>query len=166
MNSTRSCCFMATVAAATLLPSSLVGRVWAQAVTDVPPRAGGSSWEGGPAIVMGGAIAVALLLITVLLVKILDLRRKRETEAVHLQAQVADALLREQGLFRLAITPTAHVPLGRGSPAVIELAGQVPSEAELRAVLRVVQQEALRVRPDVRIDSRIGIVPAMDRRVA
>ena len=157
---------MATVATATLLPTFLVGRGWAQTAAEPLPPAGRASWEGGSTIVAGGAIAIAMLLITVILVKMFDLKRKREAEAVHLQAQVADALLREQGLFRLAITPTAHVPLWRGSPALVELAGQVPSEAELRAVLRVAQQEASRVRPDVRIESRIGVVPVMDRRVA
>lgn len=166
MNSTHARGLMATVATATLLPAVLVGRGWAQGVAQPLPPAGGSSWEGGSTIAAGAAIAVAMLLITVMLVKMFDLKRKREAEAVHLQAQVADALLREQSLFRLAITPTARVPLWGGSPAVIELAGQVPSEAELRAVLRVVQQEASRVRADVRIESRIGVVPVMGRRVA
>jgi len=165
MNSTHSRGFMATVAMATLLPTFLVRRGWAQTAAEPLPPAGRSSWDGST-IVAGAAIAIAMLLITVILVKMFDLKRKRETEAVHLQAQVADALLREQGLFRLAITPTARVPLWRGSPAVVELAGQVPSEAELRAVLRVAQQEASRVRPDVRIESRIGVVPVVGRRVA
>lgn len=152
--------------AATAILGSLspVGYAWAQGAATAPPPAG-SSWSGS-AIVAGGAIVAVLLLVTVLLVKMFDLRRKREMQAVHLQAQVADALLRDPVLFRLPITPTAHVPLWRGTPAVVELAGQVSSEAELRAALRLVQQEAMRVRADVRFESRIGIVPALAHRVA
>src|SRR5262245_53110054 len=117
------------------MSSALAGLVWAQGAVNAPPSPGSPSWGGGSAIFAGGAIVAALILITVLLVKTFDLKRQREAEAVHLQAQVADALLRDPALFRLPVTPTAHVPLWRGSPAVVELAGQVSSEAELRAVL-------------------------------
>ncbi len=154
---------MVTAAPAALLLPWLVERGWAQATS---PPAGGGSTDGGTALLVGGAIVVVLLLVTGFMVKMFDLKRQRETEAVHVQAQVADALLRDPMLLRLPITPTAHVPLWRGTPAVVELAGQVPSEEELRAVLRAVQEEALRLRPDVRIESRIGVVPTMAQRVA
>jgi hypothetical protein len=163
VKSRHSHCLMIAAAPATQLLPWLVERGWAQTAT---PPAGGSSTDGGTALLVGGAIVVILLLVTGFIVKMFDLRRQRETEAVHLQAQVADALLRDPTLFRLPITPTAHVPLWRGTPAVIELAGQVPSEEELHAVLRAVQEEALRLRSDVRIESRIGVVPNMAQRVA
>ncbi|HEU5321269.1 MAG TPA: hypothetical protein VFX28_10725, partial [Methylomirabilota bacterium] len=55
------------------------------------------------------ALIIGLLLIVGVLVKVYDLRRRREADAVHLQAQVSDALLRDESLLGLAVTPTAHV---------------------------------------------------------
>ena len=59
-------------------------------------------------------LVIAMLLIIGALVKILDLKRKREGEAVVVQAQISDAVLRDPTLFSLPITPTAHVPLWKG----------------------------------------------------
>jgi hypothetical protein len=160
----RASCLIVTAAGLAVLPLPwLAERVWAQAAV---PRAGDGSTDGGSALLVGGAIVVALLVVTGFLVKMFDLKRRRETEAVHLQAQVADALLRDPILFRLPITPTARVPLWRGTPAVIELAGQVPSEEQRSSVLRTVQEEALRLRSDVQIESRIAVVPAVAHRAA
>jgi hypothetical protein len=116
------------------------------------------------------AVIVGLVIISVLilavLVKMWDLKRKREGEAVIVQSQISDALLREPALFSLAVTPTAHVPLWKGSPVTVEVAGQVPSEDLRDAALRAVEREASRLRSDVRIESRIGVVPTMARRSA
>ena len=64
---------------------------------------------------MGPMASVIVLLLGLLVlvgvgVKLYDLKRKREAEGVHVQAQVSDALLRDPSLFGLAVTPTAHVP--------------------------------------------------------
>src|SRR5262245_40395268 len=111
------------------------------------------------ALVIGSI--VILVLVLGVLVKLWDLKRKRETEAVIVQSQISDALLREPALFSLAITPTANVPLWKGSPVTVEVAGQVPSDDLRQAALRVVEREASRLRSDVQIESRIGVVPAM-----
>jgi hypothetical protein len=76
-------------------------------------------------------LVVGLLLVFGALVKLLDLKRKRESEAVVVQAQVSE-----------------------------------PSEEVREAVLRLVDQEARRLRPDVTIESRLGVVPAMTHHVA
>jgi len=116
------------------------------------------------------AVIVGLVIISVLilaaLVKMWDLKRKREGEAVVVQSQISDALLREPALFSLAVTPTAHVPLWKGSPVTVEVAGQVPSEDLRDAALRAIEREASRLRYDVRIESRIGVVPTMARKSA
>ena len=116
------------------------------------------------------AVIISLVIISVLilgvLVKIWDLKRKRENEAVIVQSQISDALLREPALFSLAITPTARVPLWRGSPVTVEVAGQVPSDDLREAALRTIEREASRLRSDLRIESRIGVVPTMARRSA
>jgi hypothetical protein len=158
-----------------LFLAALVGPVtlaWAQAVPPpAPPSASTSSPPAGEASSAAGATAVVVVIVGLLVlvgvaVKVYDLKRKRESEAVHLQAQVSDALLREQALFGLPITPTAHVPMWKGSPATIELSGQVPTQEARETALRIVRSEALRVRPDVEIDERLAVVPSMAQRIA
>lgn len=127
------------------------------------PSTGGAAGEGGLAILF---LLVALFVIVGVAVKLVDLKRKRESEAVHLQAQVSDALLREASLFGLPITPNAHVPFWRGTPATLEVAGQVPTPDLHAAVMRVVEEEASRIRPDVRIVDRLGVVPTAAMRAA
>jgi hypothetical protein len=139
-------------------------RAWAQAPpSPITPPAGGAASSGGGA----GTAAVVLLVLALLVivgvgVKIYDLKRKREAEAVHLQAQISDALLREKLLFGLPITPTARVPIWKGS-ATIEVAGQVPSPQERDTALRIIRAEAARIRSDFQIEDRLAVVP---RRVA
>jgi len=127
------------------------------------PTTGTSASGGGLAIFL---VLVALFVIVGVAVKLVDLKRKRESEAVHLQAQISDALLREASLFGLPITPSAHVPFWRGTPATVEVAGQVPTPELHRAVMRVVQDEALRIRSDVQIVDRIGVAAAAGVRAA
>jgi hypothetical protein len=99
------------------------------------------------------AVVAALLILVGIGVKMFDLKRKREAEAVQLQAQLADALLREGDL---SITPTAHVPLWAGGPVTVEVSGPVPSSPEGReAALQLVEREAARIRPDVRVVDRL-----------
>jgi len=119
---------------------------------------------GGPTMALVIGVIVTLLVILGVLVKMWDLTRKRESEAVIVQSQISDALLQEPALFSLAITPTAHVPLWKGSPVTVEVAGQVPSDDLRQAALRVIEREASRLRSDVQVESRIGVVPAMAER--
>ena len=115
------------------------------------------------------AVIVTLLGVLVVLgafIKFLDLKRKREGEAVVVQARISDAILRDARLFSLPITPTAHVPLWKGTPVTVEVAGQVPSDDLREVVLRLVQQEASQLAAEVLVESRIGVVPSMVRRSA
>lgn len=99
------------------------------------------------------AVVAGLLIIVGIGMKMFDLKRKREAEAVQLQAQLSDALLREGGL---TITPTAHIPLWAGGPVTVELSGPAPTSPEGReAALQLVEREAARIRPDVRVIDRI-----------
>lgn len=137
--------------------------VWAQttpAPPAAPPAAGGGDAINAVTIIV---IVGVLLLALGVTVKLFDLRRKREDEAVQLQAQVSDALLRDAELFRVPLTPTARVPFWSGSPATIEVAGQVPTPATKDAVLRIVRSEATRIRPDVHIEDRVAVVPTAER---
>ena len=164
---------LVTLLAIVLIPLA----VWAQApppsapMTPAPSAAPSSDATSAAAGSGAGAIAVfgvivALLVVVGIGVKLYDLRRKREAEAVHLQAQVSDALLREQSLFGLPITPTARVPTWKGTPAVIEVAGQVPSPEMRDSALRIIRSEAIRIRPDFEIEDRLAVVPTMAARAA
>lgn len=104
-------------------------------------------------------VIVAALLIIGVGVKLYDLRRRRESEAVHLQAQISDALMREQLPFGVPIIAMARSSLWRGSPATIEVAGQVPSLQARETALRIVRAAAGRIRSDFQIEDHIAVVP-------
>jgi hypothetical protein len=105
-------------------------------------------------------VVATMLLVVVLLgvaVKLYDLKRKREEEAVAAQARVSDALLMDSTLAGLPLTPTAHLPLWKGSPLVVEIKGAVP-RAELRdAAVDLAKREMGRSRSDFRIEDHIAV---------
>jgi hypothetical protein len=136
------------------------GLVGAQTATPAPatppaatPAPGADAGGGGVATAV--VLIVALLVVVGVAVKLFDLKRKREAEGVHVQSQIADALLREEALFGLPITPTAHVPFLKGSPVTVVVDGEVPDAETREAVLRIVRREAESIRPDVRIEDRL-----------
>ena len=119
---------------------------------------------------MGSFATVLVLLIGLLViigaaVKIYDVKRKREIEAVHLQAQVSDALLRDASLYSLAVTPTASVPWS-GTPARLDILGRVPDPQQRDHVLRLAEREAQRIRPDVVVVDRLRVEEPTVARVA
>ena len=142
---------------------------WAQGV--VGPQATGNPSSGATesgamttAVVVASLLAVLVVLGA--LIKMMDLKRKRESEAVVIQARISDAVLRDPRLFSLPITPTAHVPLWKGTPVTVEVAGQVPSEDLRQAALNLIEREASQLGSEVRVESRVGVVPTMARRSA
>jgi hypothetical protein len=148
---------------ALVLTGALALPVWAQ-TAPVPPVSPSAPAAGGSASALSVIAVIAVLLLALAVtVKLFDLRRKRESEAVQLQAQVSDALLRDPALFNLPITPTAQVPFWSGSPATIEIAGQVPDPETRARVIRMATQEAERIRPDVKIEDRLAVVATMVR---
>ena len=106
----------------------------------------------------GFLVVLGLLLLVGVAVKLYDWKRKRDAEAVHLQAQVSDALMRDAGLAGLLLTPTAQM---RGGQATVEISGEVPDDSARETALRIARQEAARIRPDVEIIDRISVRGAM-----
>jgi hypothetical protein len=107
-------------------------------------------------------IVVATMLILVVLlgiaVKLYDLKRKREEEAVAAQARISDALLMDASLSGLPLTPTAHVPLWSGTPLTLEITGSVPRSELREAAVGVATREMARARDDFRIEDHISVV--------
>src|SRR5262245_60466694 len=136
-------------------------RAWAQNASNTPaPSPATTPGEGGGGTAIAAVIVVAGLLVVIgLAVKLFDLKRKRESEAVQLQAQLSDTLLREPSLAGLPMTPTVHVPMWTGTPATIDVTGQVPTPELKDLALRLVSDEASRIRSDIKIVDRLSIVP-------
>lgn len=104
------------------------------------------------------AAFVIVAIVFGVVVKLLDVKRRREGVAIVVQAHVSDALLRQPDLLSMRVTPTAHVPLLKRAPVTLELVGEVPSEELRGAVVRLVEEETSRLRPDVHVHSRIAVV--------
>ena len=143
------------VAGASRLPSAFAQGMPAPGPGGTPPPADG----GGSLLIPGIILVVALLGGLILAVTLMDLRRKRRAQAVAIEGQIADALMREPRLAGAVLTAVAHVPLqGRAAPTV-ELRGDV-EYPELREIaVRIVRQELLRYHPDAVVEDRIFVSP-------
>src|SRR5215471_3779432 len=142
---------------------------WAQSVVSTPAPGGATSDATQSGAVTTAVVVASLLAVLVVLgalIKMLDLKRKRDSEAVVVQARISDAVLRDPRLFSLPITPTAHVPLWKGTPVTVDVAGQVPSDDLRDAAVGLIEREAAQMGSEVRVESRIGVVPTMARRSA
>lgn len=148
---------------AQMAPSPATSTPPPSTATSAAAPAAGPAASGTNAFVAAAIILVGLLVVLGVAVKFFDLRRRREADAVHLQAQISDALLRDATLFGMPITPTARAPLWKGSPATIEVSGQVPSPELRDVVMRIVREEAARIRPDFVIEDHLVIEPTAAR---
>lgn len=130
----------------------------------LPPGRAPEVTDGTGAMLIA-AVVIVLLIAVGVMVKFYDLRRKREDEAVALQARISDALMSEPALAAFPLAPTVRIPL-RGSPATIEIVGSVPRSELRQAAVDLVVREAARSCKSYRVDSRIAIDPMMMRRAA
>lgn len=112
------------------------------------------------------AALVVLLAAMIAVGKVYDLSRKREARARLLEARISDSLLADPLLSRLPVVPTVSIPLWRGSPVLIAMAGSVPRSQLRHAVLQVALREAMRSARSYRLEDRIMIEPATARRAA
>jgi hypothetical protein len=105
---------------------------------------------------------ILLLAFGVACLELRGLQRKREEEAVQLETQIGDALLRDRILARLPIAPTVYIPLRRRAGATVELHGQVPTVELRQAALSVADREtsrflnAYRIQDHIQIRTRVG----------
>jgi hypothetical protein len=121
------------------------------------PSSGGGDVFGLAALL--GVVATFVILIVVL-AKLLDLKRRRgENEAMVIQSQVSDALLRDGRSAEFVVTPSVRVPHWSGTPVTLDLAGRVPTAELHEAVLGIATSEAARLRSDVVVEDRMVEVP-------
>ena len=117
-----------------------------------------ADWGGAAALV---AAVVVMLLVIVVGVKLYDAKRKREGEALTVQARISDALLRD--FVTLPITAVASGTAWRRSPLVLTIRGSVPTPELRDAVMRLVGQELSRHHPAVRAEDRLVVDPLVGR---
>jgi len=153
------------------LPLGFVPRVASAQTTNPPatlppvlPSAGVPSPDAGG----GGVLAFVLLMAVVIAVfeamaKVVDFRRKREEETVELQARISDVLLADRAFVGCIVLPTVHIPFWGGSPATIEMSGEVPSSRLEQRALALAAQVASKIRSDVSIVNRMAVVPSSCR---
>jgi hypothetical protein len=106
-------------------------------------------------------LVVLLLAGLIAAVALMDLRRKRRAQAVAIEGQIADALMREPRLSGAIVTAVARMPLQGGAAPTVEVRGEV-EYAELREIaVRIVRQELLRYHPDAVVEDRIFVSPPL-----
>jgi hypothetical protein len=117
------------------------------------------SWSW-PAIGLAIGIVAGAGVVTAVGVLLLEAQRRRGRRASAFQDGLAEPVVRELGATGVSVVPTVRIPLLRAAtrPAVIQLAGQVPSRELRDRVVRIVEREAKQL-CYFRIEDRIRIVP-------
>jgi hypothetical protein len=152
--------------ALTLSSWIVTGLAWAQtaapspaipAIPTAPSPSAGATGAGGGVVLVG--VLIALFVIIGVAVKMYDWKRKRDEEAMYLQARIADALLLDASLAALPVAATVHAPFARRSPVRIEVTGQVPAPTLREAVLNIVNAEASRSGLEFTVEEHLTVRP-------
>lgn len=121
--------------------------------------------EGTGFISLVAAGFVVLLAIAVI-GRLLDLRRRREDEALGLQSRVSDALMLEPGLSGLAVTANMHVPLWPRTPPTLELVGRVPTPDQHELASKVALRTLADRADQVQLEDKVWVDPVMREHAA
>jgi hypothetical protein len=113
-------------------------------------------------VAIGGLVLMSLLVVWG--VRILARKERHEEVASQLGVDLASALAREPRLRGAAILPVVTIPIA-GRPSV-EVTGRVTSEGTRDLALELVERDATRARPGIRVVDRLEIVPASSSRTA
>jgi hypothetical protein len=138
---------------------SLPTRALAQGLPAPGPGNAMPAPDGGSLIAPAIVLGIALLGALILGVAIMDLRRKRQVQAVAIEGQIADALMREPRLARAVITTTVTLPLTSRTGPTAEVRGEVEYHEQRETALRIVRQELLRYHPEGIVEDRIFVSP-------
>lgn len=107
------------------------------------------------------AVGFTVLLAIGVVGRLLDLRRRREDEALGLQSRVSDALMLEPGLAGLAVTASMHVPLWPRKPPTLEIVGRVPTPDQHELASRVAMRTLAERAAEVQVEDRVWVDPVM-----
>jgi hypothetical protein len=130
----------------------------------VPAANGAGGGASGLFVFLG--VMVVLFAVVAVIVKMMDRRRKRNEEAVQLQARIADAMLLDPMLGKLALTASVTAPLS-GSPLAVEVHGEAPSPEIRDEALRLVIREATASALPFHVQDRVTVgTPGAARRAA
>jgi len=114
---------------------------------------------------LAAGVLVGVVSVSVAGILLLEAQRRRDERASAFQDVLTEPITRELGRAGVSVLPTVYIPIWKAAtrPAVIQLAGQVPSPAIRDRVIHLVEREALRLRY-FRIEDRIRIdEPAAER---
>jgi hypothetical protein len=112
------------------------------------------------------AFGIVVLLAIGIIGRLLDLRRRREDEALGLQSRVSDALMLEPGLAGLAVTASMHVPLWPRKAPKLEIAGRVPTPDQHELASRVAMRTLADRAAQVEIEDKVWVDPVMREHAA
>ena len=149
---------------AAVLESAL--SAWAQAQDSRVPGATPAEPAGGAGSIVAVAIIAALVVGIVVMVKLIDARRRREDRLAGVQGRLSDALAGDPMFARLPLVVSVDASKWTSGPATVEISGAVPSD-DLRVAARgLVEREARARLDDVEIDDRMRVDPVAWRRAA
>jgi len=163
MRSTRLVVFVCRLLALLATPTVGLAQTPADPSTSTMPAPGTSGAQAGVAAVV---VLMAMLVIIVIPVKLYDLRRKREEEALSLEARISSALLADPCLMGFPVIASVHMPLGRRSTPVVKITGTVPTPELREAAIQLVKRELSGPGSSARTEDRIVVEPLMVKRVA
>lgn len=114
------------------------------------------------AVAIGGLVFVSLLVAWG--VRVLARKERHEEAASQLGVDLSAAIAHESRLRGAAILPVVTIPV-TGRPSV-EVTGRVTSASARDLALQLVEREATRVHPAMRVVDRLEVVAASESRTA
>jgi hypothetical protein len=112
---------------------------------------------GSHEVLASFALIVGAVLVLLAIGKAHDYRSNRKKQAEDLETRINGALFEHLVFLRTSIAPTIRIPFRRNVPVTIVLRGEVPSSQLERTALRLVEEAALRVRPDYVLENRMTV---------
>ena len=122
--------------------------------------------NGGTGFIPLVFAGVVVLLAIAVVGRLLDLRRRREDEALGLQSRVSDALMLEPGLSGLPVTANMHVPLWPRKPPTLEIVGRVPTPDQHELAARVAMRTLADRAEQVVVEDKVWVDPVMREHAA
>jgi hypothetical protein len=119
---------------------------------------------GSHEVLASVVLVVGAVLVLLAIGKVHDFWSNRKKQAEDLESRINGALFEHLVFLRTSIAPTIRIPFRRNVPVTIVLRGEVPSSQLERTAVRLVEEAALRVRPDYVLENRMTVGSASGSR--